>query len=336
MPSPPHAFSPFLNYYDEFDSMVDIWRGTGLTGEAYFAARNDSIPLIAASQSNNIASVQDLISQKAALDAKGLEGETALHMAAALGYIEIVKALIAAGASADVVDSEGSTPLIHCIRFCPADLASQVASILLSAGASPTHMVTVDISRHTPLWFAIQAHNEALVRLLEPLTPRALDVYPPETGRNHIIDAAISGGDKHADTSILQFLIQMRSLPIQRNDLAKAVDDQTFSVLADSLFLNRNEVAMAGTDVLYGVWALDRRRIVPSLRRLVVQYHLDINGTDVQKFVVTSGSIELVTAAKDLGLDIRAVPSEVIRDWLGKRSSQDSFYNVVMGLVSSP
>ncbi|KAI3621462.1 inversin protein alternative isoform, partial [Moniliophthora roreri] len=336
MPSPPHAFSPFLNYYDETDSMVDIWKGTGLTGNAYFAARNNAIPLIVAAQTNNLASVQTLISKRVALDDKGLEGETALHMAAALGYIEIIEALIAAGASVDATDEEGSTPLIHCTRFCPLGAASQVASILLSAGADPAHMVIIDLCRHSPLWFAIQAHAEALVRLLEPLVPRELDVYPPETGRNHIIDAAISGADKSADTSILDYLIQKRSLPLRPSDLAKAVDNHTFSAIVRHLSLNKEGVMSIAVDTLSGVWALDRRRIAPSLQRLVEQYHLDVNEREVQRFVVTSGSIELVNTAVGLGMDLKSIPLEVIKDWLGRRNPQDLLNNVVLGLVSSP
>lgn len=235
MPSPPHAFRPWLNYHDEYQSPFDpfeIWRGTGLRGEAYFAARNDSIPLIVASQTNDLSSVQDLISRNVPLDEKGMEGETALHMAGALGHKEIVETLIAAGASVNATDEEGSTPLIHCIRFCPAETVNEIASILLSAGASPTHMITLDrdLASHPPLWFAVSRYNnEALVRLLHPLTPRSLDYFPAGSGRNWLVDVAISGADKTDDTSVLQFLIEARSLPIQRSDLVKASKDCTSS-----------------------------------------------------------------------------------------------------------
>ncbi|KAF5337650.1 hypothetical protein D9758_013016 [Tetrapyrgos nigripes] len=242
MPFPPHAFSPFLNYYDPSDSFVDIWRGTGLTGDAYFASRNDSIPLIVAAQSGNLPLVQQLISQGPPVDQKGLEGETALHMASALGHLSIVRALISAGALVDALDVEGSTPLIHAIRFCPPDVAGEIATTLLSAGANPVAMVTVDISRHPPLWFAIRAHKLALVRLLEPLTPQELDVYPPGsvTSRNYVIDAAIMDADSSGDTSILEFLIRERSLPLRATDPTKASQDQTLSVLLDHLLRNKD------------------------------------------------------------------------------------------------
>ncbi|THV06396.1 ankyrin [Dendrothele bispora CBS 962.96] len=243
MPSPPLAlFSPFLNYYDQSDSMVDIWRGTGLTGDAYFAARNDSRPLIVAAQSDNLPLVEQLISQnRSLLDQKGLEGETALHMAAALGHLTIVKELIEAEASVDALDEEGSTPLIHAIRFCPPDAAEEIVTALLSAGANPTQMVTVDISQHPPLWFAIKAHKLSLIRLLEPLTSRDLDVYPPgsATSRNHILDAAIIDADSYDDASILDFLIQKRSLPLRATDIAKASKRQTQLVLAQHVVRNQ-------------------------------------------------------------------------------------------------
>ncbi|KAK7464414.1 hypothetical protein VKT23_006581 [Stygiomarasmius scandens] len=97
MSFPPHAFSPFLNPVDESDAFFDIWRNTGLKGQAYFAARNDAVSLIVAAQSNNLEMVQTLISRGVTIDEKGLEGETALHMGSALGYVDVVRTLIDAG-----------------------------------------------------------------------------------------------------------------------------------------------------------------------------------------------------------------------------------------------
>ncbi|KAK7464415.1 hypothetical protein VKT23_006582 [Stygiomarasmius scandens] len=168
-------------------------------------------------------------------------------------------------------------------------------------------MVTVDLSRCSSLWISIRAHNQSLVQLLEPLTPRDVDVYPPETGRNKILEAAIEDADRHTDTSIFEFLIQHRQLPLRPLDLVKAAEDQTFSVLVQQLSLSTEDVAKMGPDILLGVWATDRRRIVDCLRRLVKQYHLDVNGRKVQEFVLTSRSVELVNAVVCMGLDVNPV-----------------------------
>ena len=51
-----------------------------------------------------------LINRGSPLDSKNINGETALHIAAKNGYIDIVKALLAKGASINIVDGDGNLP----------------------------------------------------------------------------------------------------------------------------------------------------------------------------------------------------------------------------------
>ena len=51
-----------------------------------------------------------LINRGSPLDTKNVNGETALHIAAKNGYVDIVKALLAKGASINIVDEDGNLP----------------------------------------------------------------------------------------------------------------------------------------------------------------------------------------------------------------------------------
>jgi len=96
-----------------------------------------STPLMWAASSGSIDAVQMLIRAGAIIDAKDKEGQTAL-MWAQIGSMysgynpAIVKALIAAGADVNVVDTYGGTPLT---RAAGADLSESV-KLLLAAGAN--------------------------------------------------------------------------------------------------------------------------------------------------------------------------------------------------------
>lgn len=312
MPNPPHAFSPYLNLFDTFGEDVS---DSPRNSQAYLASRNDASPLIVAAQTNDLALVNNLLSEPDILthvSATGLQGETALHMAAALGYVDVAKALLSAGASPNAQDIEGQTSLTHCARFCPAEVASEMATVLLSSGADPAQRVTLDLTPVTPLFFAIDQHKSELAHVLEPLTPRDLDVFPPGIGRNYITDITISSADRHEDTTILEWILIQRQLldPLRKTDhLGRAARDETFTVLVRLLDMGTEDVKKAGTEILRAVWTIDRRRIVACLRRLVVQYHVDVNDTDVKEFVFSSRWPELIKAAQGMGLNNTVVPS---------------------------
>ncbi len=59
-------------------------------------------------------------------------GKSALHYAAALGHTRVVRALLEGGASVDVRDAAGNTPLLFALLPCTAEA-------LLAAGADASH-----------------------------------------------------------------------------------------------------------------------------------------------------------------------------------------------------
>lgn len=73
--------------------------------------------------------VQELIARGANLEAKGRDGETALHAAAVCGSMDDVQALLTAGASPNTADRDGNTPL-HI-----AHTHTEVLHLLLQHGA---------------------------------------------------------------------------------------------------------------------------------------------------------------------------------------------------------
>ena len=93
-----------------------------------------------------------LINRGSPLDSKNINGETALHIAAKNGYIDIVKALLAKGASINIVDGEGNLPyeLIPKLMF---EDDKELLSILKpenseedsNSNLSTSQVITIDI-----------------------------------------------------------------------------------------------------------------------------------------------------------------------------------------------
>jgi len=68
------------------------------------------------------------------LDFADFDGHTALHAACAFGYEECARLLIQAGATLDMVDAEGATPLDGA-RMMGTGSGGAIASMLIEAGA---------------------------------------------------------------------------------------------------------------------------------------------------------------------------------------------------------
>ncbi len=94
------------------------------------------------------------------IDAQNASGETALHVAAHQGVYGMVKALCDLGASPNVVDGVGQTPLHHA----RGSHAPVVFGLLLSYGADPLH---TDLLGFTPVDLASRAGNLDVLRVFE-------------------------------------------------------------------------------------------------------------------------------------------------------------------------
>jgi ankyrin repeat protein len=92
--------------------------------------------LHSAADKGDLESVQQAIARGQRLSGFDEIGKTPLHYAAAGGHIEIVKALLAAGANVNANDPRvnGNTPLASIAGNC----SLEMAELLVRAGADPT------------------------------------------------------------------------------------------------------------------------------------------------------------------------------------------------------
>lgn len=93
---------------------------------------------------------------------------TCLHYAAYNGNLQMVEFLLKNGASVEIVDKHGRTPLFDAIytprNYKPPTWDSKVINILLANGAR----ATVNMPAHggTPLYWACRLHEPEIVKLL--------------------------------------------------------------------------------------------------------------------------------------------------------------------------
>lgn len=81
-------------------------------------------------------SVKVLIEEGANVDARNKYGQTALHMAADYGQIELAELLVKNGANVNVRDRDGVTPLYYTMKLRePTDEHRDVAKLLIESGA---------------------------------------------------------------------------------------------------------------------------------------------------------------------------------------------------------
>ncbi|KAJ7171031.1 hypothetical protein C8R46DRAFT_1349162 [Mycena filopes] len=165
------------------------------------------------------------------------------------------------------------------------------------------------------------------IRVLTPLTP--LD-FP--NGSHYITDVAVSGAVRHADTSVLEFLVAA-GLPLRTQDLARAAaHGGTFDVLVHALRLPGTEVRRLAPQILFDTrFHHNPANVLPCLKHLVGRYRLDLNTDEVRSFLLEIGSIDLLEAAVVLGLGFEAHSFEMVNPWIGKRASQE-FRSAVMSL----
>ena len=190
-----------------------------------FAMAPDTQSIIAAARRGDLGAVESELARNSALAAASNEtGDTALHQAAKNGHVEIVRALLAAGASVNAVRGDGYRP-IHC-ALMPSwffqvrpGARSEIVELLLSSGAEYTIFVAAmrgddsfvreallrdrslanfeDTCHHRVLSAAVRRQNTALTRVLlengadpnlpEEGAPRGLSLWIAVNDRQHEI-----------------------------------------------------------------------------------------------------------------------------------------------------
>lgn len=98
----------------------------------------------AGSEDDDPAGVQLLLKSKARVDARDRQGRTALHVAAYAGHIEIVIALLEAGADPALADAQGRTPLMEAVRGGHVEVVDELLRQLPDGGASQAARVDAD------------------------------------------------------------------------------------------------------------------------------------------------------------------------------------------------
>ncbi len=115
--------------------------------------------LTAAARSGDLTVVNELLGDKAAVDAREADGTSALHWAVLGGHHAVVAGLLQAGADANAADRYGTTPL--SLAALNGDVLATEA--LLKAGANVN---AVDAARESVLMTAARTGNETIVDLL--------------------------------------------------------------------------------------------------------------------------------------------------------------------------
>lgn len=137
------------------------------------------------------AGVQLLLKHKARIDARDARGRAALHEATLAGHLDIVIALLSAGADPNVADGHGRTPLLEAARGAhPAVLERLLEHLPRGGVAEAAH---TDIDGATALILACQAEVAS-----PPLVVRLLDLgVDPEHRDRHgkrAVDRAAEAG----------------------------------------------------------------------------------------------------------------------------------------------
>nr|WP_246022989.1 ankyrin repeat domain-containing protein [Lysobacter terrigena] len=98
----------------------------------------------AGSEDDDPAGVQLLLKHKARVDARDRSGRSALHVAAYAGHIEIVIALLEAGADASLADAQGRTPIMESVRGGHLEVADELLRQMPDGGAAQAARVDAE------------------------------------------------------------------------------------------------------------------------------------------------------------------------------------------------
>ncbi len=151
----------------------------------------------AGTEEDDAAGVQLLLKQKAKVDARDAQGRSALHEAAYAGHVEIVEALLAAGADPAATDRLARTPVLEAARggrlAVLERLLAQLQANAAKGGAGANAATAVDAHGRDALMLAAMSEN-ATPALVERLLALGLDPEMRDFDDKRAIDRAAEAG----------------------------------------------------------------------------------------------------------------------------------------------
>lgn len=187
-----------------FASALTLFAGFALLPAAVNA--DDAAPLLDAVRHNDIAGVRSLLNTGAEINATAANGASALHVAAAYGYTELVDVLVSAGARVDARGPLGDTALSLAAQEGHAD----IAGALLAAGADPD--LRSDAGASAASYAAAYGHRDIVAAIGATRSP----VVAPVAGWKWLVAALTAALAALALTLVHQSQPQLRPAGLTR------------------------------------------------------------------------------------------------------------------------
>ncbi len=137
---------------------------------------NGSTFLHAAAMYDNVTALEAMLESKrfdSQLNNRAENGETPLYIAVKYGHVDIVKALMRAGADPNIPNADGTTPLMLAIQQGNCSIISE----LLTSKHPKVDVNKPDEDGYTPLYRAVATQNIQVVRLLLDSKDPKVDPY---------------------------------------------------------------------------------------------------------------------------------------------------------------
>lgn len=150
--------------------------------------------LVTAVLNYNADMVRALVEAGANLEAKTVQGNSPLSMAALKGRVEISKYLLQRGAQVESADPRGATPLMLAARSGETD----IVRALIAAGANVNARTLFSDGRQTPLHYACEDSNFGIVKLdiVKSLVEAGADASVQNGAEKTALEVAFLGKSK--------------------------------------------------------------------------------------------------------------------------------------------
>jgi ankyrin repeat protein len=276
---------------------VGIW--FLLLGSLAVASPRAQLPLIAAVKEGNLSAIRSLIEHRADVNAREVDGTTALHWATQAGNVPVVDVLIAAGADVNAVSRYGATALALAARQGNAALLRG----LLRAGAD---LLIADSGESEGQTLLMHASHTGSVDAILLLVDHGADVNARErrTGTTALMWAAIEDRPE-AITALLAAgaEIDARSTLTQYPHTPPAVVGDPLEEGAS--YVGQTVLAKGGWTALMYAARQGARGAVRVLAESGADLDVtDPDGSSALMFAIINGHYDVATLLAESGADV--------------------------------